>query len=86
MTWRILNYGMIFNMKTVDKKFQQAFKAYLLIIFLSAGATTHAQKDSYEISGNIYLPDNYRLSSKNEIHLFLLTEKTFKKPCRSIHS
>jgi hypothetical protein len=84
MTWRILNYGMIFNMKTVDKKFQQAFKAYLLIIFLSAGATTHAQKDSYEISGNIYLPDNYRLSSKNEIHLFLLTEKTFKKPYTGI--
>lgn len=75
---------MIFNMKTVDKKFQQAFKAYLVIILLSTGATAHAQKDSYEISGNIYLPDNYEPSSEDEIHLFLLTEETFKRPYTGI--
>ena len=75
---------MIFNMKTVNKKIHPALKVYLLILFISVGVTTHAQKDSYEISGNIFLPDNYRLSSKNEIHLFLLTEKTFKKPYTGI--
>lgn len=75
---------MIFNMKTVDKKYQQVFKAYLLVLLMSAGVTTHAQEDSYEISGDIYLPDNYKLSSEDEIHLFLLTEKTFKRPYTGI--
>lgn len=75
---------MIFNRKTVYKKFHQEFKAYLLIILMSVGAISQAQENEYDISGNIYLPDNYQPSSKDEIHLFLLTEKTFKRPYTGI--
>lgn len=71
-------------MKTVDKKYQQAFKVYLLVLLISVGAVSHAQKNSYDISGYIYLPDNYQLSSEDEIHLFLLTKKTFKRPYTGI--
>ncbi|MCF8232347.1 MAG: DUF2141 domain-containing protein [Bacteroidales bacterium] len=75
---------MIFNMKTVDKKFQQAFKAYMLVLLMSMVSISQAQENEYDISSIIYLPDNYQPSSKDEIHLFLLTEKTFKRPYTGI--
>lgn len=71
-------------MKTVNKKYQQAFKAYMLVLLMSAGVISQAQENSYDISGYIYLPNNYQLSSEDEIHLFLLTEKTFRRPYTGI--
>lgn len=75
---------MIFSMKMVNKKFHQTFKTYLLVMLISLGAVSQAQENKYDISGNVYLPENYKPSSKAKIHLFLLTEKTFQKPYTGI--